>query len=61
VEHDSAEKQRITAATVDFRGAAESLFIDEGSTALDVLVTGSGLASHTAGRYQASGVRVVRA
>ena len=28
---------------------------------LDVLVTGSGLASHTAGRYQASGVRVVRA
>ena len=28
---------------------------------LDVLLTGSGLASHTAGRYQVSGVRVVRA
>ena len=28
---------------------------------LDVLVTGSALASHRAGRYQASGVRVVRA
>ena len=28
---------------------------------LDVLVTGSGLTSHTAGRYRASGARVVRA
>ena len=43
VEHDSAEKQRIAAAAVELMGAAESLFIDEGSTALAVAAA---LAAH---------------
>ncbi len=43
MEHDSAEKQRIAAAAVDLMGAAASLFIDEGSTALAVAAA---LAAH---------------
>jgi DeoR family fructose operon transcriptional repressor len=55
----TARRKILVGTHSNFRLSSLSRFADVEE--LDVLVTGSGLASYTAVRYQASGVRAVRA